>query len=77
MIYVQRRDGIALNPKQAAELAQDWEGSKDLAKYMIFDLEEPWHWPLCSRKIGMPAQVAAVKRNHGQPDNIVVAGSRR
>jgi hypothetical protein len=44
---------------------------------MIFDLEEPWHWPLCSRKIGMPAQVAAVKRNHGQPDNIVVAGSRR
>ena len=77
MIYVQRRDGIALNPKQASELAHDWDKSRDLAKYMIFDLEEPWHWPLCSRKIGMPAQVAAVKRNHGSPDDIVVAGTRR
>ena len=65
MAYVQKRDGTGINPKQAAELAHDYERASDLAKYMIFDLEEPWHWPLCSRKIGMPAQVAAIKRDFG------------
>lgn len=77
MIYVQRRDGVGLNAKEASELAHDWEKSRELAKYMIFDLEEPWHWPLCSRKIGMPAQVAAVKQNHGYGTGLVVAGNRR
>jgi hypothetical protein len=61
IIYVQRRDGVSLNPKEAAALAQDYDKAADLAKYMIFDLEEPWHWPLCSRKINLPAQIRAIK----------------
>ena len=59
--YVQRRDGVSLNPKEAAALAHDYDKAADLAKYMIFDLDEPWHWPLCSRKLGLPAQIAAIK----------------
>lgn len=74
MIYVQRRDGVGINAKDAAELAHDWERSKDLAKYMIFDLNEPWHWPLCSRKIGMPAQIAAIRQSF--PDDTVMASRR-
>jgi hypothetical protein len=77
MSYVQRRDGVALNPKQAAELAHDYDRARDLAKYMIFDLEEPWHWPLCSRKIGMPAQVAAIKQSFGNSSETVVSAYRR
>lgn len=61
--YVQRRDGIQLNPKEAAALAQDYDRAAGLAKYMLFDLEEPWHWPLCSRKLGVPAQIAAIKQS--------------
>lgn len=60
--YVMRRDGVQLNPKQAAELAHDYDRAADLAKYMIFDLEEPWHWPLCARKLGVPQQVATIKQ---------------
>ena len=74
MSYVQRRDGVGLNPKEASELAHDWEKSRELAKYMIFDLREPWHWPLCSRKIGMPAQIAAIRQAF--PDEMVVASRR-
>lgn len=61
MSYVQKRDGIALNPKDAAELAHDYDRAADLAKYMIFDLEEPWHWPLCSKKAGAQAEIQALK----------------
>jgi hypothetical protein len=28
---------------------------------MIFDLEEPWHWPLCAKKISLRSEMAAVK----------------
>jgi len=60
--YVQKRDGVQLTPRDAAALAQDYDRAADLAKYMIFDLEEPWHWPLCSKKLGVPQQVAAIKQ---------------
>ena len=62
MAYVQKRDGIALNPKEAAALAHDYDRAADLAKYMIFDLEEPWHWPLCARKVGVKAEMQAIKK---------------
>ena len=62
MSYVQRRDGIALNPKEAAELAHDYDRAAALAKYMIFDLEEPWHWPLCSKKAHAQSEIAALKQ---------------
>lgn len=61
MTYVQRRDGISLNPKEAAELAQDYDRAAALAKYMIFDLEEPWHWPNCAKKANANAEIAAIK----------------
>jgi hypothetical protein len=61
MAYVQKRDGIALNPKDAAALAHDYDRAADLAKYMIFDLGEPWHWPLCSKKAGVAAEIRAIR----------------
>jgi hypothetical protein len=62
MAYVQRRDGIALKPKDAAELAHDYDRAAALAKYMIFDLEEPWHWPLCSKKAHAQSEIVAIKQ---------------
>jgi hypothetical protein len=62
MAYVQKRDGIALNPKDAAALAHDYDRAADLAKYMIFDLEEPWHWPLCSKKANAQSEIQAIKQ---------------
>ncbi|WP_395711602.1 hypothetical protein [Reyranella sp.] len=59
--YQRRRDGTQLNGREAAELAHDYERAMDLAKYMIFELEEPYHWPLCSRKIGLRDQMAHIK----------------
>jgi hypothetical protein len=59
--YVQQRDGVQLNRQEAADLAHDYERAADLAKYMIFELEEPWHWPVCSRKTGMVAEVRSIK----------------
>jgi hypothetical protein len=60
--YVQKRDGVQLNPKEAAELAHDYNRASDLAKYMVFDLEEPWHWPVCAKKVGVSQQVATIKQ---------------
>ncbi len=60
--YVQKRDGIGLNPREAAELAHDYDRAADLAKYMIFDLEEPWHWPLCSKKAHAQSEIQAIKQ---------------
>src|SRR4051794_39117266 len=41
--YEVRKDGKRLSPGEAAELAHDYNRAAQLAKYMIFDLEEPWH----------------------------------
>jgi len=62
MSYVQKRDGVGINPKDAAALAQDYDRAADLAKYMIFDLEEPWHWPLCAKKANAADEIAAIKQ---------------
>ncbi len=60
--YTRKRDGTVLTMKEAAADAQDYDKAASLAWYMIYDLEEPWHWPLCSRKLGIPAQLRAIKQ---------------
>lgn len=60
--YTRMRDGTELTMKEAAEHAQDYHKAASLAWYMIYELEQPWHWPLCSRKLGIPAQVQQIKQ---------------
>lgn len=60
--YTRMRDGTVLTTKEAADYAQNYEKAASLAWYMIYDLQEPWHWPLCSRKLGIPAQVKLIKQ---------------
>jgi hypothetical protein len=64
--YQKKRDGTQLTRAEAIEAAHDYDRAADLAKYMIFDLEEPHHWPLCARKIGLRNQMAAVKTMSNQ-----------
>jgi hypothetical protein len=59
--YTRKRDGTALTAKEAAAYTQNYDKAASLAWYMIYDLQEPWHWPLCSRKLGIPAQVNLIK----------------
>jgi hypothetical protein len=59
--YQKKRDGTQLSRQEAVDLAHDYDRAASLAKYMIFDLEEPHHWPLCARKIGLRSQMAAIK----------------
>jgi hypothetical protein len=59
--YEVRKDGKRLSRREAAELAHDYSRAAQLAKYMIFDLEEPWHWPLCAKKISLRNEMASVK----------------
>jgi hypothetical protein len=61
MSYQQRKDGTQLSRNEAAALAHDYDRAAALAKYIIFDLEEPWHWPLCSRKISLREEMANIK----------------
>ena len=64
--YQLKRDGTQLSRQQAIELAHDYDRAGELAKFMIFDLEEPHHWPLCARKIGLRSQMAAIKELSNQ-----------
>jgi len=64
--YQLRKDGTQLSRQEAAQLAHDYDRAASLAKYMIFDLEEPHHWPLCARKIGLRSQMAAIKEMSNQ-----------
>ena len=61
MTYTRMRDGTAITSKEAAEYAQDYYKAANLAWYMIYDLNEPWHWPLCSRKLGIPNQLKTIR----------------
>lgn len=61
MTYTRMRDGTVLTSKEAAEYAQDYYKAASLAWYMIYELNEPWHWPLCSRKLGIPAQLKSLR----------------
>lgn len=65
MTYTRMRDGTVITAKEAAEYAQDYYKAANLAWYMIYDLNEPWHWPLCSRKLGIPAQLRAIRAMAG------------
>jgi hypothetical protein len=60
--YQRRRDGTQLTRQEAVELAHDYDRAASLAKYMIFDLQEPWHWPLCSRKIALRNEMANIQK---------------
>ena len=64
--YQKRRDGAQLSRQEAIDLAHDYDRAGSLAKYMIFDLEEPHHWPLCARKIGLRGQMSAIKELSNQ-----------
>ena len=64
--YQKRKDGTELSRQEAIDLAHDYDRAGTLAKYMIFDLEEPHHWPLCARKIGLRNEMAAVKTMSNQ-----------
>jgi hypothetical protein len=59
--YQLKRDGTQLSRQDAIDLAHDYDRAASLAKYMIFELEEPWHWPLCSRKISLRNEMANIK----------------
>ena len=59
--YQRKRDGTQLTRQEALDLAHDYDRAASLAKYMIFDLEEPHHWPLCSRKIGAAQRDGSIK----------------
>ncbi len=61
MTYSRMRDGTQLTAKEAAEQAQDYYKAKSLTWYMMYELNEPWHWPLCSRKLRIPAQLQAIR----------------
>jgi hypothetical protein len=61
MSYQRKRDGTQLSRQEALDLAHDYDRAASLAKYMIFELEEPYHWPLCSRKIALRNEMANIK----------------
>jgi len=64
--YQLKKDGTQLSRQEAAQLAHDYDRAASLAKFMIFDLEEPHHWPLCARKIGLRSQMSAIKELSNQ-----------
>jgi hypothetical protein len=71
--YHIRKDGERLSIVEATKLAHDYDRATKLAKYMIFDLEEPWHWPLCAKKISLRSEMAKVK---GFVDQAEVAAAK-
>jgi hypothetical protein len=66
MSYQLKRDGRQLTRQEAVELAHDYDRASSLAKFIIFDLEEPHHWPLCSRKIALRNEMANIKQMANQ-----------
>ena len=64
--YQRKRDGTVLSRQEALDLAHDYDRAAGLAKYMIFELEEPFHWPLCSRKIALRNEMAHIKEMTNQ-----------
>lgn len=59
--FVLQMDGRALKIREATNLAHDWEQALALARYAIFELNAISHWPLCNRKLGLAAEVQAIK----------------
>ncbi len=59
--YVQQMDGRSLSVKEAIALAHDYHQAAELAKFVIFEKDGVWNWPLCNRKLGLAQQVAEIK----------------
>ncbi|HJQ56890.1 MAG TPA: hypothetical protein VJ890_08280 [Vineibacter sp.] len=59
--FVRERDGRTLSHKEAVDLAHDYRQAAQLAKWAIFERDAISHWPLCNRKHGLAARVAAIK----------------
>jgi hypothetical protein len=59
--YVQQKDGRELNWREATELAHDYSQAAALAKWVIFERDGLYNWPLCARKLGLAKQVAEIK----------------
>jgi hypothetical protein len=60
--YVRERDGRTIGAAEARAIARDEARARDLARYVIFERNGHLNWPACSRKIGLPAKVAGIKR---------------
>jgi hypothetical protein len=60
--YVAQRDGRRITAQEAIDLAHDYDQAAELAKYVIFDLDGAWNWPLCNRKLGIAKQAAEIKQ---------------
>lgn len=60
--YVRERDGRTIGNLEARAIARDESRARDLARYVIFERNGHLNWPACSRKIGLPAKVAGIKR---------------
>ncbi|SKA39938.1 hypothetical protein SAMN02745126_06286 [Enhydrobacter aerosaccus] len=59
--YVQQMDGRTLSVKEAVALAHDYQQAAELAKFVIFEKDGAWNWPLCNRKLGIAQQAADIK----------------
>jgi hypothetical protein len=59
--YVEKRDGHQISLREAADLAHNYGQAAALAKFVIFEMDGINNWPLCSRKLGLAKQVAAIK----------------
>ena len=59
--FVRERDGRTLSVKEAIAFAHDYRQASTLAKYMIFERDALRAWPGCSSKLGLAAQVAAIR----------------
>jgi hypothetical protein len=59
--YVQQMDGRSLSTKEAVALAHDYRKAAALAKFVIFEKDGIWNWPLCSRKLGLVQEVSEIK----------------
>jgi hypothetical protein len=59
--FVREREGRTLSHNEAVALAHDHGQAASLAKWAIFERDAISHWPLCNRKHGLAAQVAAIK----------------
>ncbi len=60
--YVQQKDGRQLNWREATELAHDYSQASALAKWIIFEQDGVYNWPLCSKKLGLKGQIAEIRQ---------------
>lgn len=59
--YVMQMDGRTLSVKEAVALAHDYQQASELAKFVLFEKDGAFNWPLCNRKLQLTQQVAEIK----------------